>query len=199
MMVPPTLQTESGMDRSALRSAARKTRNAAASSASHDSAWPSELVQTLSRHKCIAGYWPVGSEISPIEPLLKMASEGHTVCLPYFKHRDSAMLFRCWNTEIELEDSPFGFAQPGPTQPEVEPDCLLVPLLAFDRYGNRIGQGGGHYDRYFASFPNNLRIGVAWWQQERSDLVQQLWDVQMNMIATNREWIECSPKEKGQK
>jgi 5-formyltetrahydrofolate cyclo-ligase len=196
MMVPPTYDTESRTSRAALRSDARIRRKTAALSAVARVTWPSELVQTLSERSCIAGYWPLGSEISVVALLETLDASGISICFPYFAHRDAEMQFRHWDRYVALEASPFDFAQPSPFCPEVEPDCLLVPLLAFDRFGNRIGQGGGHYDRYFARYPNSLRIGVAWWQQERSDVRPQQWDVKMHIIATDREWIDLREGQK---
>lgn len=141
--------------------------------------------------RCIAGYWAVGSEI-PVSALLdRIRAHDIAICLPYFAKRGSAMTFRVWEPIRELEPSPFGFLQPSQSCEEGFPDALLVPMLGFDRSGNRLGQGGGHYDRYLSRHVNTLRVGVAWSCQEQFDMTMQPWDVPMHAIATEREWIEC--------
>lgn len=154
-------------------------------------------MRVLQNRKCVAGYSAVGSEISPTTLLQNVMALGISVCLPYFAHRSAEMQFKAWDPDVALEASPFGFAQPSMASPEIDPDCLLVPMLAYDRQGNRIGQGGGHYDRYLSRFPNSLRIGIAWWQQERIDIVPMPWDVQMNYVATDSAWIDCATMVEG--
>jgi 5-formyltetrahydrofolate cyclo-ligase len=180
------------MNRSRLRIEARALRTQAAEKALADLVWPPELWSALSRCRCVAGYWPIGSEVSPTALLVKLVQAGNSVCLPYFTHRGSEMEFRNWVPEHALEASPFTFAQPPCSSATMIPDCLMIPTLAFDRRGNRIGQGGGHYDRYLSQHPDSLRIGLAWWQQERIDIVPEAWDIPLHAVATDREWIDCT-------
>ncbi len=191
MVVPPTPATMPQMNRSRLRIEARAVRAQAAEKAPADLVWPQELWSAVSRGHCIAGYWAIGSEISPVALLENLVAKGNSVCLPYFTQRGSEMEFRSWVPEHGLEASPFTFAQPPDSSATKIPDCLLIPTLAFDRQGNRIGQGGGHYDRYLSRHPASLRIGLAWWQQERIDIVPEAWDIPLHAVVTDREWIDC--------
>jgi 5-formyltetrahydrofolate cyclo-ligase len=80
-----------------------------------------------------------------------------------------------------------GIPEPDPARPVVRPDVLLVPLLAADHAGNRLGQGGGHYDRTLASLRANgplLAIGLAWDMQLVATLPAQPWDQPLDAIAT---------------
>ncbi len=192
MMVPPTLNMSCPMDRISLRRNARALRRSVAADVAADVEWPSELWSALSNRRCVAGYWPLRCEISPIALLTALVQRDIAVCFPCFVDRRAQMEFRRWTPDIGLDPSPFDFAQPPLSSPPMVPDCLLVPTLAFDRRGNRIGQGGGHYDRYLARHPEHLRIGVAWWQQERTDIVPEPWDMPLHAIATDREWIDCA-------
>ncbi len=185
------------MNRATLRTDARLVRQKAAASSPADVTWPSALWTALSSRRCVAGYWPIGSEASPIALLKKIASAHVSVCLPYFVQRGSQMEFREWTPDLALERSPFDFAQPPSSSVAMTPDCLLIPTVAFDRDGNRIGQGAGHYDRYLSRYPASLRIGLAWWQQERIDIIPEPWDIPLHAIATDREWIDCATN-KGQ-
>jgi len=90
---------------------------------------------------------------------------GRRIALPWFAHRDAPMAFRAWSDpwdEDELEAGPFGVLQPRPDSPEVLPALAFVPLLAFTQDGERLGQGGGHYDRWLAANPQCVAIGLAW-------------------------------------
>jgi len=90
---------------------------------------------------------------------------GHTIALPWFGTRDSAMEFRRWNSphlDELLEPGPYGIAQPAASAEAVVPDLLFVPLVGFTADGGRLGQGGGHYDRWLAAHPQVPAIGLAW-------------------------------------
>ncbi|MEO0033143.1 MAG: hypothetical protein RIS94_2901 [Pseudomonadota bacterium] len=89
---------------------------------------------------------------------------GHTIAMPWFAGRDAAMTFRRWESphlaEL-LEQGPF-CAQPMADAEEIVPDVLFVPLVGFTAQGARLGQGGGHYDRWLEAHPNVPAIGMAW-------------------------------------
>jgi 5-formyltetrahydrofolate cyclo-ligase len=89
----------------------------------------------------------------------------HAVALPWFSGRDSEMIFRRWSdpfAESDLESGPYEILQPSAHAEIIVPDVVFVPLLGFTQDGRRLGQGGGHYDRWLASHPNTLAIGLAW-------------------------------------
>jgi 5-formyltetrahydrofolate cyclo-ligase len=68
----------------------------------------------------------------------------------------------------------------------------MSPLVGFDRSGNRLGQGGGFYDRAFAAFPSARRIGIAWSVQEVDMLPVDSWDEQLHSVITEHERIDFS-------
>ncbi len=109
---------------------------------------------------CIAGYWPIRGEIDPRPLLLAL---GRPIALPVTGARGTALTFRLWRPGDALAPGPFGLSEP--TGPPAEPDVLLVPLLAFDAAGNRLGYGGGYYDRTIAA-TGALAIGAAYAAQE---------------------------------
>ncbi len=113
--------------------------------------------------RCIAGYWPVRGEIDPRPLLLALAVLGRPIALPVTGTRGTALEFRLWRPGDGLVAGPFGLSEP--TGPPTEPDMLLVPLLAFDASGNRLGYGGGYYDRTIAA-TGALAIGAAYAAQE---------------------------------
>ncbi|HKR17325.1 5-formyltetrahydrofolate cyclo-ligase [Rhizorhapis sp.] len=151
---------------------------------------PTALMRLIGPNSCVALYLPVGSEAPAdafIEPLI-MA--GKSVCLPCLEDNSPDMLFRQWAPGEELVLGYAGISEPSPAAPIAIPDAIFAPLVAFDRRLNRLGQGGGHYDRVFARFDHAIRIGVAWSGQERDDLVLDPWDMPLHAVVTEREFIE---------
>lgn len=90
---------------------------------------------------------------------------GHRIALPRFSHRGAAMEFAAWTDPYDEDDcvvGPFGLMQPDAVAEILVPDVLFVPLLGFSEDGARLGQGGGHYDRWLAAHPGISAIGLAW-------------------------------------
>jgi 5-formyltetrahydrofolate cyclo-ligase len=147
------------------------------------------LRDALPPNAVVAGYVSNGKEPDTL-PWLELLAASDTPCaLPHIKTRDSAMGFRRWSVGDTLCDAPFGFLQPSDDQATASPDIILTPLLGFDRAGNRIGQGAGHYDRYFAEHPQALRVGVAWSVQEVKIIPVEPWDMPLDAIITEAETI----------
>ncbi|MEE4339183.1 5-formyltetrahydrofolate cyclo-ligase [Erythrobacter sp.] len=93
------------------------------------------------------------------------AERGHTIALPHFTARDASMTFRAHSDPFgasDLAPGPFGLLQPAGEPDELVPDVLFVPLVGFTENCERLGQGGGHYDRWLAEHPGRLAIGLAW-------------------------------------
>ncbi len=138
----------------------------------------------------VAGYLKTGSEVSA-ETIMTTASRLDVgLALPFIGARGDAMQFRAWQPHAPLVKAPYGFLQPSAEAPESAPDIILVPLVGFDRDMNRIGQGAGHYDRIFMLFPNALRIGLSWSCQECTTIPTDPWDVQLDAVLTEKEWIK---------
>lgn len=103
------------------------------------------------RGSVVAGYWPVATELDD-RPLLARLHERDFVCaLPVVVARGAPLAFRRWAPLDELEPGEHETWQPRPDAPELRPDILIVPLLAFDSAGWRLGQGIGYYDRTLAA------------------------------------------------
>ena len=93
------------------------------------------------------------------------AERGHTIALPHFTARDASMTFRAHSDPFgasDLAPGPFGLLQPADEPDELVPEVLFVPLVGFTEDCERLGQGGGHYDRWLAEHPGRLAIGLAW-------------------------------------
>lgn len=95
----------------------------------------------------VSGYWPIQGEMDPRPLLTRLLRQGCRCALPVIVECELPLMFREWRLGDALEKGPFGTSEPGPAAAEIIPDVLVVPLLAFDLRGYRLGYGGGYYDR----------------------------------------------------
>ena len=153
---------------------------------------PTALMRLIAPASCVALYLPVGSEAPADSFANHLVLAGKSLCLPCVEDNSADMVFRQWAPGEDLVLGYAGVAEPSPSAPLAIPDAIFAPLVAFDRSMNRLGQGGGHYDRVFARYDHAMRIGVAWSGQERDDLVLDPWDMPLHAIVTEREFIEGS-------
>ena len=132
----------------------------------------------------VAGFWPIGQEID-IRPLLHaLHDRGHPVALPVTPRRGHPLSFRRWRPGDALARGPMGTRQPADTAEPLTPAFLLVPLLAFDRCGHRLGYGGGYYDRTLAALPGATALGVAHAAQELDEVPAGPDDAPLAAVAT---------------
>lgn len=152
--------------------------------------------EVIPQRAAVSGYWPMGSELD-LRPLLKKLHErGQRLCLPVVVRPGAALVFRLWQPGDELEPAGYGTQVPHESQPDVIPNVLLVPLLAFDREGYRLGYGGGFYDRTLARWREKrelLAIGIAYAGQEMSAVPHGKHDQPLDLIATEEEIIRPEP------
>jgi 5-formyltetrahydrofolate cyclo-ligase len=112
---------------------------------------------------------------------------GHTVALPWFADRSAPMQFRRWLVpplDDELVADPWGVRQPDASAETVTPDVVFVPLVGFTADGARLGQGGGHYDRWLAGHPGAMAIGLAWDAQLVESLPREPHDHRLHAVVT---------------
>jgi 5-formyltetrahydrofolate cyclo-ligase len=150
----------------------------------------------LPRGAVVAGYWPIDDEID-IRPLLNsLADHGHPVAMPVVLNRQQPMRFRRWNPGMVMQPGRFGIPTPPDTFPEVRPDVVLVPLLAFDRQGYRLGRGSGFYDHTLELLRATGKIvamGIAFSGQEVPVVPHDAYDQRLDWIVTEHYALACSP------
>lgn len=115
----------------------------------------------------VAAYWPLGREFDPRPVMEKVLAAGLSCALPVVKDAGKIMDFAVWRDTEALTKGPHGVMQPV-ARVLVEPDIIIVPLLAFDRRGARLGQGGGYYDATLADLRARktiIAVGMAYAQQ----------------------------------
>ncbi len=146
------------------------------------------------QNSVISAFHSFGSEISTFELIDRLAADGWTVALPVVVAKNAPLLFRQWAPGDELVLGRWDIKVPPESAPEVQPDVLLVPMLAFDRKGYRLGYGGGFYDRTLEklrSFKNVTAIGLAYGAQEIDMVPRDGHDQPLDWIMTERETFKC--------
>ena len=134
----------------------------------------------------VSFYWPMGDEADPRPLAARLARRGHALALPVVAKKDAPLVFRLWREGDPLVVHKFGMHEPADGAPLVTPDVLLVPLLAFDARGHRLGYGGGFYDRTLAALDAKLAIGVAYAGQETDALPIHERDHPLDMVVTEK-------------
>jgi 5-formyltetrahydrofolate cyclo-ligase len=136
----------------------------------------------------VSGYWPILSEID-IRPLLKsLHNLGHTVCLPIIVGRQVPLKFRHWSPSDRLQRASFNTFEPNEKKVQIEPEVVIVPLLAFDNKGHRLGYGGGYYDRTLNDFDEAdiVTVGVGYEAQFAERVPTGRNDVPLHWIVTEK-------------
>ena len=186
--------------KAALRLTAKAQRKAARAAAGGHV--PERLAQLLLDHAdalgirgddIIAGYWAMADEIDVIPAMVALRDAIGVQCaLPVVAEKNAPLVFRAWQPGDALESGGFGTHHPYPDAPDVTPDILLVPLLAFDMEGYRMGWGGGFYDRTLAHLRASRRavtsIGIAYAGQQFDAVIHDRYDQPMDWIATEQ-WV----------
>ena len=151
---------------------------------------PSPLARRLADARTVALYMGLDDEAPAQRLAAPLIAMGKRVALPRVLDRLGSMDFLPWTPDAPLVPGPFRTSHPEPGDGPVTPDAIIAPLVGFDRALNRLGQGGGYYDRAFARFPDALRIGLAWSAQELDDVPADPWDLPLDIILTEAELIE---------
>ena len=137
----------------------------------------------------LAGYWPIRGEVD-IRILLKiLESKLFKLCLPSIYKKDSPLIFRRWSYYHPLVPGKLKTWEPWPDQRIVRPYILLVPLVAFDCNGNRLGYGGGYYDRTIQSLRASgelIAIGIGYEFQRVSFIPESMYDQKLDFVVTEK-------------
>src|SRR5262249_53477022 len=141
----------------------------------------------------ISGFSPLKSEISPLPLLRGLAAAGAKLALPVVIGRGQPLVMRAWSFGAPLVSGVWGIREPPADAPELFPDILIVPLLAFDRHGHRVGYGAGYYDMTIArlrAMKPVTAIGIAFAAQEIAAVAATPRDARLDLVLTEREAID---------
>jgi len=149
----------------------------------------------------VAGFSPMKSEIDPIPLMHRLADAGVQLALPVVVARGQPLVMRSWTFGEHLRAGTWGIREPEPAAATVEPDVLIVPLLAFDRRGHRIGYGAGYYDMTLTALRERkpvVAIGIAFAIQEIDAVPDEPGDARLDFVMTENETIVINPESAGQ-
>ncbi len=138
---------------------------------------------------CVSVYLPIGNEIDTLPLIDRLVRHGVKLALPHVTGRRGVMRFLAWSPGDPLPGGPMGLRQPAADAPELRPEVILTPLLAFDARLHRLGYGAGHYDRAFVEQPDARRIGLAWSVQRVDAIADDSWDVPLHGVATEQGFV----------
>jgi 5-formyltetrahydrofolate cyclo-ligase len=148
------------------------------------------------RHSVVGGYAAVGGEIDPRPAMRRLAAAGARLALPVVRDVGAGFDFHAWREGDRLSPDALGVPSPLPTSERLHPDLILAPLLAFDRRGGRLGQGGGYFDRAIADLRARgplIVMGLAFAGQEVGEVPLEPHDARLDAVLTERGYIEVGP------
>jgi 5-formyltetrahydrofolate cyclo-ligase len=142
----------------------------------------------------VSGFMPLKSEINPIPLMRRLADAGAQLALPAIAGRGRPLTMRAFAFGQPLAAGVWGIREPGADAREVFPDIVIVPLLAFDRSGHRVGYGAGYYDMTIASLRARkpvVAVGIAFAMQEIPRVPATARDAALDLVLTEHEAIDC--------
>ena len=137
--------------------------------------------------KSIGGYFPVNYEVDDLEILKEFAKKNYQISLPVVKKNFNMDFYR-WSFDDPLKINQYGIPEPN-SKELIYPDVILVPLVAFDNNLNRLGYGGGYYDRVIEKLSEKkkiLKIGLAFSDQKINNVPVTKYDKKLDYIVTDK-------------
>jgi len=141
----------------------------------------------------VSGFMPLKSEINPLPLMQKLSEAGARLALPAIAGRGKPLIMRAWEFGAPLDRGQWGIREPQKEAPEVAPDILLVPLLAFNRAGHRVGYGAGYYDMTIGALRAKepvIAVGIAFAAQEVPKVPVTERDARLDLVLTELEVID---------
>jgi len=148
----------------------------------------------LSAPAAVSAFRSFGDELDSGPLLARLAADGYRLALPVMQGKTKPLLFRAWAPGDAMRTVQWGIEEPLVTASEIVPDILLVPLLAFDRRGYRLGYGGGYYDRTLAALRADrpvVAVGLAFSEQEVDAVPYLDYDQRLDWVLTPRGPVQC--------
>jgi len=163
----------------------------------HDEAIGRHLLQLVNTRNAgsIACYWPFNGEPDLRPVYQQLISVGCKLALPVISEgNDRSMFFHTWRIDTELAKNWYGILEPQNTAPLplTSLDMLIMPLVGYDHFGNRLGMGAGYYDRCLESVRDSsvpLRVGIAYSLQEIDPVVKDKWDIPLHGVVNEHGWF----------
>lgn len=151
----------------------------------------------LSDKPVVSGFFAIRDEINPLPLLLKLYLAGSRLALPAMLGKGKPLLMRSWAPGEPLAATTWGIQEPLGDAVVLEPDVVLVPLLAFDLLGYRLGYGGGFYDRTLAGLRAKktiVAVGLAYDEQKVDAVPHESYDQPLDWVLTPSGPMKCSSR-----
>ena len=163
----------------------------------HDHAIGQHFYQVVKAHSAqsIACFWPFDGEPDITPVYQRLMSEGCKLALPVISRDDDhSMHFHSWSEGANMGKNRYGIPEPIKSTPISisRLDMLVMPLVGYDQFGNRLGMGAGYYDRClepFRNLPTPLRVGIAYSIQKTGPIITNPWDISLHGIVNERGWF----------
>jgi len=176
---------------------ARRSRLSNSLRATHDAAIGQHLLQLVKSRKIgtIACYWPFDGEPDITPVYHQLLADAYELALPVISGKnDHLMFFHSWRMDTELVKNRYGICEPHETSSITlsNVDMLFLPLVAYDRFGSRLGMGSGYYDRCLEPFRDlvtPMRVGIAYGLQEIELIDRNKWDVPLHAVVNENGWF----------
>jgi 5-formyltetrahydrofolate cyclo-ligase len=142
----------------------------------------------------VSGFAAIRDEINPAPLMLWLRAEGFQLALPVMQGRDKPLLMRTWTPGDAMSPTAWGIAEPLDDKPAVDPDVVLVPLLAYDTRGYRVGYGGGYYDRTLQRLRKLkpvIAVGLAFDEQRVDVVPAESYDERLDWVLTPSGPLHC--------
>ena len=156
---------------------------------------PDRIYRFLKKNKInfknVGGYYPCNHEIDDLDMLYFLRNKKANISLPIIRENKQMDFFE-WTNKDPLKINEYGIAEPI-SQNKVLPDIIFVPLVAYDNYLNRLGYGGGFYDRYLEKIDKikkTLKIGLAFSYQKLKKIPINKYDKKLDLIITEKKIIQ---------
>jgi 5-formyltetrahydrofolate cyclo-ligase len=149
----------------------------------------------LAPSRVVSGFSAIRDEIDPAALLQRLLGEGHHLCLPVMQGKGLPLVFRAWSPGDAMGKVQWGISEPLPDKPVLEPDVVLVPLLAFDTQGFRLGYGGGFFDRTLArlrAIKPVVAVGIAYDELKVDAVPHRSYDERLDWVLTPSGPQRCS-------
>jgi 5-formyltetrahydrofolate cyclo-ligase len=143
----------------------------------------------------VSGFAPLAEEFRAWPLLRRLHAEGYRLALPVMQGKGRPLVFRAWSPGDAMDSGVWGIAEPRADKAALEPDILIVPLLAFDRCGWRLGYGGGFYDRTLKGLRARravVAVGLAHGEQEVDAVPHLDYDQRLDWVLTPSGPIRCT-------
>ncbi len=142
----------------------------------------------LEKVNVIAAYYAMNNELTILPLVEKLWAKNKQICLPSVIENNQPMIFRAWQRGDELIDGLHNIKAPDDNALILVPDIIIMPLVAFDKKGNRLGYGKGYYDRTVADMKRNpLLVGYAYSVQEVENIEYESHDVPLDYLVSEKE------------